>query len=51
VQLFGRVMLEWSLGSLVVGGALATVTFVLAHAVLRQLAAAAPTSSSATRAD
>ena len=51
LQLFGRVMLEWSVGSIVVGGALAAVTFVLAHAVLRHLVADAPTSSAATPAD
>ena len=51
LQLFGRLMLEWSVGSIVVGSALAAVTFVLAHAVLRHLVAAAPTSSPATPAD
>ena len=51
LHLFGRLMLEWSVGALVVGGALALATFVLAHAVLRYLAAAAPTSSPVTPAD
>jgi hypothetical protein len=50
LQLFGRLMLEWSVGSIVVGGALALATFVLAHAVLRHLAAA-PTNSHAAPAD
>ena len=49
LQFFGRLMLEWSVGSIVVGGVLALATFVLAHAMLRHLAA--PDSSPATPAD
>jgi uncharacterized protein (DUF2062 family) len=49
MDLFGRVMLEWSVGAVIVGMALAAATFVLAHTLLRYLAV--PTSSPATPAD
>jgi uncharacterized protein (DUF2062 family) len=48
-NLFGRLMLEWSLGAVVVGAILAFATFVLSHALLRYLAV--PTSSPATPVD
>jgi uncharacterized protein (DUF2062 family) len=51
LQLFGRLMLEWSVGSLVVGAALAAATFVLAHALLRYLAAPTSSAAPATPAD
>jgi uncharacterized protein (DUF2062 family) len=49
LQLFGRLMLEWSIGAVVVGAVMASATFVIAHALLRYFAA--PTNSPATPAD
>ena len=49
MQLFGRLMLEWSAGAVIVGAVLAAATFVISHALFRYLAA--PTSSPATPAD
>ena len=49
LQLFGRLMLEWSAGAVVVGAILASATFLISHALFRYLAA--PTNSPATPAD
>jgi hypothetical protein len=49
MQLFGRLMLEWSLGAVVVGIMLALATFALSHALFRYIAE--PTNPAATPAD
>ena len=48
-RLFGSVMLEWSVGAVVVGVVMALGMFVLSHALLRYVAA--PASSAATSSD
>jgi uncharacterized protein (DUF2062 family) len=51
MQLFGRLMLEWSVGAVIVGAMFAATTFVISHALFRYLAAPAPASSPTTPAD
>lgn len=40
MQLFGELMLEWSLGAMLVGSALAVVAFLLSHLVIRYMVVA-----------
>ena len=49
-QLAGKLMLEWSLGALLVGVVMAAAAFVLSHALLRYVAAAPAGSDAATAA-
>ncbi|MEA2709073.1 MAG: hypothetical protein QOF78_1674 [Phycisphaerales bacterium] len=44
-QLAGTLMLEWTIGGLLIGTVMASVAFFLSHALLRYLAAPAPTTS------
>ena len=46
-RLFGQLMVEWSVGSVLVGAVMAAAAFVLSHALLRYVAAAAPANASA----
>lgn len=40
IQLFGELMLEWSLGAMLVGSALAVVAYLLSHLLIRYMVAA-----------
>jgi len=46
-HLFGRLMLEWSLGAVLVGAVTAAAAFVISHALLRYVAGAATSSPAA----